>query len=210
MARGGGANGDAQMTAEQDRLWVEQARRDPAAFAHLYDSYFPRVYGYVRHHVGCRQDAEDLCAEVFLHAVAALDRFEWRHQRSFASWLFRIAHNLLANFHRQRSQRTAMVPLEDATQHPAGDLSPDEFVLRREESAALHQHLQSLSPRRQEIVALRFFGGLRNREIAAVLDLDERTVAAHLSRGLLDLHRRYQQTTRQTTEETSCAQKSER
>jgi len=55
----------------------------------------------------------------------------------------------------------------------------------------LHHQLRALTPRRQEIVALRFFGGLRNREIAAVLDLDERTVAAHLARGLADLQRAY-------------------
>jgi DNA-directed RNA polymerase specialized sigma24 family protein len=46
--------------------------------------------------------------------------------------------------------------------------------------------------RRREIVALRYFGGLRNQEIAAVLGLGERTVAAHLSRALRDLHAAYQ------------------
>jgi RNA polymerase sigma factor (sigma-70 family) len=49
----------------------------------------------------------------------------------------------------------------------------------------------TLSPRRQEIVTLKFFAGLRNREIADVLELDERTVASHLSRGLQDLQTRY-------------------
>jgi DNA-directed RNA polymerase specialized sigma24 family protein len=44
-----------------------------------------------------------------------------------------------------------------------------------------------LSPRRQEVVTLRFYGGLRNREIARVLGLDERTVAAHLCRAIQDL-----------------------
>ena len=41
------------------------------------------------------------------------------------------------------------------------------------------------------MITLRFFGGLRNMEIAALLELDERTVASHLCRGLRDLHRRY-------------------
>jgi DNA-directed RNA polymerase specialized sigma24 family protein len=48
----------------------------------------------------------------------------------------------------------------------------------------------TLSPRRQEIITLKFFGGLRNREIALMLALDERTVASHLCRGLEDLHRK--------------------
>lgn len=196
------------MTTEQDRLWVERARRDPAAFAHLYDAYFPKVYAYVRHRVRRRQDAEDLVAETFLQAVGALDRFEWRHEASFAGWLFRIAHNLLANFYR-RQARQAVAPLEDTADRSSGDPSPDDIALQQEAFAALHQHLRALPPRRREVVALRFFGGLRNREIAAILDLDERTVAAHLSRGLLDLQHRYRQTAHQSEEEAACAQKSE-
>ena len=45
----------------------------------------------------------------------------------------------------------------------------------------------ALPPRRQEVIRLRFFGGLSSREIAAILDLDERTVASNLSRALVDL-----------------------
>jgi RNA polymerase sigma factor (sigma-70 family) len=51
--------------------------------------------------------------------------------------------------------------------------------------------IAKLSPRRRDIVTLRFFGGLRNQEIAAVLKLDERSVASHLSRALEDLRRQY-------------------
>lgn len=192
------------MTESQERALVDRARRDPDAFALLYDPYFPRIYAYMRHRVGARQDAEDLVSEVFLHAVAALDRFTWRHEASFASWLFRIAHNRLANFYRQQGRATTL-PLDLATRQPSPDLTPDEFVLRDEAGASLHAHLATLSPRRREIVALRFFGDLRNREIAAVLGLDERTVAAHLSRGLLDLQRRIREASNRVEEEEGCA-----
>jgi RNA polymerase sigma-70 factor (ECF subfamily) len=198
------------MIAEQERLLVEQARRDPAAFATLYDRYFPRIYAYVRHRSRCRQDAEDLVAEVFLQAIAALDRFTWRHETSFASWLFRIAHNRLANFYRQAGQQAVFVSLEMAAEQRSSETAPEEFVLRDEAIAALQLHLRSLSPRRQEIVALRFFGALRNREIATVLDLDERTVAAHLSRALLDLQRRFREAGAQAGEEDSWQPMSER
>lgn len=198
------------MTAEEERSLVERARRDPAAFGALYDRYFPRVYAYVRHRVGCRQDAEDLVAEVFTQAVAAFDRFAWRHETSFASWLFRIAHNRLANFYRAEGARATLVPLDAAAAHPDPARAPDEFVLRDEAAAALHAHLAALAPRRREIVALRFFGGLRNREIAAVLNLDERTVAAHLSRGLLDLQRRIRAGDDAAREVQGCAPTNER
>lgn len=197
------------MSAGDERFLIEQARRDPTAFAALYDAYFPRVYAYVRHRVGCRQDAEDVVADVFLSAVAAIGDFAPRHEASFAGWLFRIAHNRLANFYRARDGR-ATLPLEVAAAWPAGDPAPDEFVLRDEAVAALHTHLRALPPRRREIVALRFFGELRNCEIAATLGIDERTVAAHVSRGLLELGRRFREADERAGEEAGCATTSER
>lgn len=191
------------MAEEHERAIVERARRDPAAFAILYDRYFPRVYAYTRHRVGTAQDAEDLVAEIFLNALTALDRFTWRHELSYAAWLFRIAHNRLANFYRQQAQHGATIPLEAASA-AATTLRPDEAVLRDETVTALHAQLARLSPRQREVVALRCFGELRNREIAIILGLDERTVAAHLSRGLRELQRHFHAATADD-EEAKCA-----
>ena len=63
--------------------------------------------------------------------------------------------------------------------------------MQKEKFKSLQQLISTLSPRRQEIITLKFFGGLRNKEIAQILRLDERTVASHLCRGLEDLHQRY-------------------
>src|SRR5438874_4598570 len=86
---------------------VEEARRDPQAFERLYNQFFPRLYAYVGYRVGRTQDTEDLVADTFLKAVEALGmgHFEWRHEGSFAAWLFRIAQNSITDYYR-RSQRS--------------------------------------------------------------------------------------------------------
>jgi RNA polymerase sigma factor (sigma-70 family) len=61
--------------------------------------------------------------------------------------------------------------------------------MQSEQAFHIRQMIALLPIKRQEVVILKFFGGLRNKEIAAVLDLDERTVASHLSRALTDLKR---------------------
>lgn len=63
--------------------------------------------------------------------------------------------------------------------------------MREEELSYLRRIVGTLAPRQQEIITLRYFGGLRNQEIAEILELDARTVAAYLSRGLAELQRRY-------------------
>lgn len=176
---------------EEERALVERARRDPAAFRELYAAYLPRVYAYVAARLEHRAEVEDLVATAMLRVVEHLDAFEPRGAGSFAAWLFRITHNLLSDAHRERGRAPALVPLDAAADLPDAGPSPDGAALQGEERARLRRLVGALPPRRQEVVALRFFAGLRNREIAAVLGLDERTVAAHLCRGLEELHRRY-------------------
>lgn len=178
------------LDAEHERGLIERARREPEAVRELYFHYFPRVYAYVAYRVGRVWDAEDLTAEIFLKMVEALGQFEYRGEGSFAAWIFRIAHNAVSQFYRQ--QRPEPESLDDLPDIQSDDLSPDETLLLKERFQRLRARIGLLSPRRQEIITLRFFGGLRNQEIAAVLNLDERTVAAHLCRAIEDLQRYYE------------------
>jgi RNA polymerase sigma-70 factor (ECF subfamily) len=180
------------MTPEQERQAVQRAQKNPRAFVQLYDHYFPRVHAYVRYRVPSAQDAEDLLSDTFFKAIRRLDSFQWRHEASFAGWLFRIAHNLIADYYRQ--VEPAVLSLESSERLPEmASRAPQPVQILTEKEAFQHVRalIATLPPRRQEVITLKFFGGLRNREIAAILGLDERTIASHLSRGLRDLERRY-------------------
>ena len=177
----------------QERAWVEAAGHDPLAFERLYNRYLPRLYAYVFHRTQDKQTSEDLVADTFMRAAQALasGRFRWRHERSFAAWLFRIAHNAVSD-HKATSRRWGdLAPLEELPDVEADAPLPEEVFLRNEERARLRRLIGTLSPRRQEIIMLRFFGELRNQEIAAVLGLGERTVSSHLCLAIEDLHRKY-------------------
>ncbi len=177
------------LDADQEREIIERARTEPGAFRELYRAWFPRVYAYVAYRVGRVPDAEDLTAEIFLKIVQSLNQFEYRGTGSFAAWIFRIAHNAVSQFYRQH--RLEPQSLDDLPDIQSDEPAPDEALLLKERFQRLRTRIALLSPRRQEIITLRFFGGLRNQEIAAVLNLDERTVAAHLCRAIEDLQRYY-------------------
>ena len=180
-----------RLDPERERVLIKEARRDPEAFRKLYDYYFPKVYAYIGYRVGRVQDIEDLTSETFLKAIERLDGFACRGEGSFSAWLFRIAHNVVNDFYRRDQRAEESVPLEDLPELEANSRSPAEALLRKERFALLRRLIGTLPRRRQEVITLKFFGGLRNREIAEVLGLDERTVASHLCRGLEDLHHRY-------------------
>jgi RNA polymerase sigma-70 factor, ECF subfamily len=180
-----------RLDPERERVLTEEARRDPEALRELYDYYFPKVYAYIGYRVGRVQDIEDLTSETFLKAIEKLDGFVWQGEGSFPAWLFRIAHNLASDFYRRGQVAEESVPLEELPELEDNTLSPAEAFLRKERLALFRRLIGTLSRRRQEVITLKFFGGLHNKETAEVLGLDERTVASHLCRGLGDLHRRY-------------------
>jgi RNA polymerase sigma-70 factor (ECF subfamily) len=179
---------------------VERARHEPEAFRELYRLYFPRVYAYITYRVGNAHDVDDLVAETFLNVVRALDSFEWRHDHSFAAWLFRIAHNLVSNFYRHADRGGHPTSIDALPAVAASEPMPEDAALQKEMFAHLHKMVNDLPVRRREVITLKYYAGLRNWEIAEVLGLDERTVASHHTRALADLLEKYQAAAGSTTD----------
>jgi RNA polymerase sigma-70 factor, ECF subfamily len=100
---------------EHERLLIEAAQKDPDRFAELYEANFERIYAFIVRRVEDREEAEDLTAEVFHHALANLSRFEWRGV-PFAVWLFRIAANAIADRRRKARQTVDPEMAEDLDQ----------------------------------------------------------------------------------------------
>src|SRR3954467_6066854 len=83
----------------------EKAELD-AAFSELYRAHLRDVYSYAYYRVGNHHDAEDLTEQTFLQAYRHFDRAQRESNgRPMRPWLIRIAHNLAANFYRDRSRR---------------------------------------------------------------------------------------------------------
>lgn len=179
---------------------VNRAAADPDALTALYDHYLPRVFGYVALRVGRAADAEDITAATFMKVVRAIRQFEYRGSGSFAAWLFRIAQNEITRFQCAQPPRSAHIPIDELPDLESDALLPDDALARKEELARLRRRIAALPPRQQEMVTLKFFGGLRNQEIAALLGLDKRTVSAHLSRALSTLRLQFQQEAQQEPE----------
>ena len=153
----------------------------------LFREYYPRVYAYIRYRINDVAEAEDLTSEILERALTHLSSFDAR-KGAFSTWLFRIAHNAFVNYLRKRQRRgkyhTAF-PLEETL--VAGEPTPEQVILREEQIAYLISSVQMLSSRQQEILSLRFAGRLTNREIARVLNMNERTVSVTILRALRKL-----------------------
>ena len=147
----------------------------------MLDRYFERVYRYVAQRVGTRQDAEDVTSVVFVEAMESLDHY---HERgSFAGWLFTIARRKVADHYRRSGAETSLEMVDrDALVSEAG--VPEARAALDERLCHLDRALRSLAPEKQEILALRFFAGLRYREIASILGKGESAAKMMVYRAL--------------------------
>lgn len=170
--------------ADPDLADVRAAQSDRAAFGALYRRYVDRVYGYAFYLLGDHHDAEDATERTFLAALAALDGFR-DTGATFRSWLFRIAHNQLANALRGR-KRQATVPIDDARE-PIDGADPAQALAAADEARRLRRALATLSDDRRQVIVLRFVDGLSAREIGEVLGRSEGAVRVLQHRAVREL-----------------------
>jgi RNA polymerase sigma-70 factor (ECF subfamily) len=160
---------------------VLAAQRDHAAFGTLYRRYLDGVYGYCFYLLGDHHDAEDVTERTFVAALAAIDTFR-DEGATFRAWLFRIAHNQLANALRARGRHRS-TSLDAMAELSAGD-DPALLAGRAEEGRRLRGALGRLADDRRQVIVLRFVDGLSAREIGAVLGRSEGAVRVLQHRAL--------------------------
>ena len=123
--------------------------------------------------------AQDLTAATFEQALAHLDQL--RSPGAFGGWLFRIARNELAQYYRRRRGH---LTLEAVTERSDDAPSVEEQTERSEELTRLLATVRTLSEREQEIIGLKFIGGLNNRQIGQAMGLRAGHVAVILYRAI--------------------------
>lgn len=178
-----------EVHSEEDLVRRAQ-RRESDAFGRLYEEHFDRIYRYVVLRVRNQADAEDITQQVFLKALENIGSYRWRGM-PFSSWLFRIAHNLVADYWKKKSrEKVAAMDPEDVDQI-AADSADDPAALAelKLDLKQLSSACQQLSDGQREIISLRFAGGLSVAESAKVMGKSEGAVKVLQHAALVKLRR---------------------
>jgi RNA polymerase sigma-70 factor, ECF subfamily len=164
---------------------TDKAKLD-TAFTELYRSHVRDVYSYAYYRCGNHHDAEDLTEQTFLQAYRHFERAQRESDgRPLRPWLIRIAHNLAANYYRDRS-RKPQTNLEDA-----GILAEPhetaELVEGREDLQRVLEGVSRLPDDRREALIMRFALGMDNREIAGAMGKTEGATKVLIHRAIRQL-----------------------
>lgn len=168
-----------------ERELVALAKEDKAAFGELYERYLPKIYSYVYYRMGNVHDAEDLTAKVFFRALAHIGNYV-EQGVPFQAWLYRIAHNLVANWHRDQSRRK-IIALDDYVVHSLQTEAPDRLAEELEERNQLLEAVRRLPEDRQQLLLLKFVEQMSNADIGLIMGRTEGAVKSLYHRTLLAL-----------------------
>ena len=178
------------MHVDEKKL-LRQIKKDPQAFALIYDQYYNTIFSYAFRRLANYDLARDITAECFLRAFQKIDSFVWRNI-PVSAWLFRIATNEINSYFR-KSKKYAPAFLSDLdlfhhlpyeegieTEKQAMEKALDETA----EFSAIRKQLLQLDIKYQEVIALRFFEEKSIKEIATILGKKEGTIKSLLSRAI--------------------------
>jgi len=155
-------------------------------FSDLYRTHLRDIYSYAYYRVGNHHDAEDLTEQTFLQAYRHFERAQRESDgRPLRPWLIRIAHNLAANFYRDRSRKPESA-LEDAAIISAPHTT-ETLVEGREELERVLVGVAKLPDDRREALIMRFALGMDNREIARALGRTDGATKVLLHRAIRQL-----------------------
>jgi RNA polymerase sigma-70 factor (ECF subfamily) len=155
-------------------------------FTELYRAHLRDVYSYAYYRIGNHHDAEDITEQTFVQAYRHFERAQRESNgRPLRPWLIRIAHNLAANYYRDRSRRP-QTNLDDAAILSA-PLDTERVVEEREEVKEVLEGVSKLPDDRREALIMRFALDMDNREIARALGRSEGATKVLIHRAIRQL-----------------------
>ncbi len=169
----------------EEQLLETAIHYDEAALSELYDRYEAKIYSYIYRRTGEQTLAEDLTAQVFLKMLEAIrNRRAWHS--SFSGWLYRIAHNLVIDYYRQRGHQV-QVSLDDAPFLPDADQNPVQATEMKLDAERLRAAISRLTGEQAEVVSLRFLEGYSINEVAEMMNKTEGSIKALQYRAVATL-----------------------
>lgn len=172
---------------QYEKQIVESAKANPERFGKLYDKYIDKVYRYVYRRVNDVANTEDIVSKTFYDAVKNLPSYQWKGL-PFVCWLYTIARNNVTDWYR-KNNRLNIVSIDEEYTAPivADQETPRTELSKQELQEEIRRTLELLDEEEREIIILKYFEELSNKEIATVMDMSPNHVGVKLFRALKKL-----------------------
>ena len=170
------------MSDEQDLL-KRASQIETQALAEIYDTHSAGIYRYAMRLLGDMNLAEDCVSETFARFLKSLR--ERRGPRDhLQAYLYRIAHNWIVDFYRQKEQT---VELSDVIRSEAD--VPEEEAAKHIRQKQVRKAIRHLTPDQQQVISLKYLEDWSNEDVACLMKKPVGAVKSMQHRALRSLHK---------------------
>ncbi|NMM64518.1 sigma-70 family RNA polymerase sigma factor [Clostridium sp. P21] len=152
---------------------------------YIFETYYKRIYNYIYYRINSNEEAEDLTSQVFEKIMLKMDTYS-KSKSPFEVWMFAIARNVVNDYFRSLKKHR-LFSIDKIKELISRENNPEDIVLIAETNDKLSKALKVLNSKERNMVALKFGGNLKNKEIAEILELTESNVGVILYRVMKKL-----------------------
>lgn len=177
-----------------EQLVVSFRQGNDSAFDELLQRYESKVYSYVFCAVRNEEGANDLFQEVFMRVIATIKSGRYNDMNKFASWLMRITHNQVIDYHRLKNG--PQVLSNDDTEvdlfteaSMAVDENRERELIDQQTLSEVKELITLLPSAQREVVLMRFYDELSFKEIAEKTGVSINTALGRMRYALINLRK---------------------
>lgn len=156
------------------------------AYNELLQRYHKKLFVYMYHLIGNKDEVEDLLQNVFAKTYKSINHFDT--ERKFSSWIYRIAHNESVNFLKRKSKKQFIswediVSTKDKLETQSDEKLPEEIWMQQELTQEVSNAMQKLPEKYKQVLILRYFAESSYEAIGEILGKPVNTVGTLINRA---------------------------
>lgn len=152
---------------------------------YIFNAYYKRVYNYNYYRTHNQVVSEDLTSITFEKVLSNIQSYK-PEKAEFEVWLFTIARNVLNDYFRTQ-KKYPWDSIEKVFETVSSEESLEHHMILNEEKDYLLQSVKKLKDTERALIAYKYGAGLKNKEIAMIMGMKEKTVSVILYRALQKL-----------------------
>ena len=169
-------------TQSDEKIVLSITGGDKELFGVLIDRYEAKLTRYIKRFLQNEEDVADIVQNVFIKVFVNLQSFDV--DRSFNSWIYRIAHNETVTYLKKRgNEKVSFLDFDTMFPHPFAKETADKGTLDKELEELMSSSLSLIPLKYKEVLVLYYYEELSYQEIADVLHIPIATVGVRLRRG---------------------------
>lgn len=176
-----------------EQLVAAYAQGNNQAFDTLLNRYTDRVYSYIMRVVKDNAVADDIFQETFVKAIMTIKQGRYSESGKFASWIMRIAHNLIIDtFRQEKAENTFSADSDEVDIFNRRELSDgtiEDVMVHGQIMTDVKRLMNALPELQREVLEMRFYRDMSFKEIADATGVSINTALGRMRYAVLNMRR---------------------